>query len=121
MNPCARSGESKGAKPQQFELPLVVLPKGFAQQSLDRLSGLLHPNPYHWVIGEALLSRQTRHLAQFPLRLAKSLREAADAMAMQQGISLNHFIAIALAEKISRIEHQATSSPNRDLRKDSKD
>jgi hypothetical protein len=61
---------------------------------------------------------QTRHTAQFPLRLAKSLREAANAIAMQQGISLNHFIALALAEKISRSEHQASSSPNNTLRKD---
>jgi predicted HicB family RNase H-like nuclease len=45
---------------------------------------------------------QARPSAQFPLRLAKSLREAASAMARQQGISLNHFIALALTEKISR-------------------
>lgn len=70
-------------------------------------------------VGEALMSPdQTRHNAQFPLRLAKSLREAANAMAMQQGISLNHFIALALAEKISRSEHQASSSPHSPLRKD---
>jgi predicted HicB family RNase H-like nuclease len=53
---------------------------------------------------------QTRHNAQFPLRLAKSLREAANAMAMEQGISLNHFITLALTEKISRsgIEKEVT-------------
>jgi hypothetical protein len=73
----------------------------------------------HWVIGEALMSPdQTRHNAQFPLRLAKSLRDAANAMAAQQGISLNHFISIALAEKISRSEHQATPSPHGALPKD---
>jgi hypothetical protein len=36
---------------------------------------------------------------------------------MQQGISLNHFISLALAEKISRIEHQAPSSPDSALNK----
>lgn len=55
---------------------------------------------------------QTRHPTQFPLRLAKSLREAANSVAKEQGISLNHFIAIAVAEKISRTESQAESSPN---------
>ena len=55
---------------------------------------------------------QTRHPTQFPLRLAKSLREAANSMAKEQGVSLNHFIAIAVAEKISRIESQVESSPD---------
>jgi hypothetical protein len=68
---------------------------------------------------EALLSPdQTRHTAQFPLRLPKSLRAAANAIAMQQGISLNHFITLALAEKVSRSEPQALSSPNTALRED---
>jgi hypothetical protein len=61
---------------------------------------------------------QTRHTPQFPLRLPKSLRAAANAMAMQQGISLNHFIALALAEKVSRSEPQALSSPNTALHED---
>jgi hypothetical protein len=34
-------------------------------------------------------------------------------MAKEQGVSLNHFIAIAVAEKISRIESQVESSPDR--------
>jgi hypothetical protein len=55
---------------------------------------------------------QTRHPTQFPLRLAKSLRELANSMAKEQGVSLNHFIAIAVAEKISRIESQVESSPD---------
>ena len=61
---------------------------------------------------------ETGRPSQFPLRLAKSLREAANAMAMQQGVSLNHFISLALAEKISRSEHQATPSPHGALPKD---
>jgi predicted HicB family RNase H-like nuclease len=55
---------------------------------------------------------QTRHSTQFPLRLAKSLRAAANLVAKEQGISLNHFIAIAVAEKISRTESQLESSPD---------
>jgi predicted HicB family RNase H-like nuclease len=53
---------------------------------------------------------ESGHPAQFPLRLAKSLREAAKAMAMRQGISLNHFISLALAEKINR-ETPPTNGP----------
>lgn len=58
---------------------------------------------------------QTPRLSQFPLRLAKSLREAADATARGQGVSLNHFIALAVAEKIERAE--VTSSPKSALSK----
>jgi hypothetical protein len=41
----------------------------------------------------------------FPLRLAKSLGEKASTHARMDGISLNHFICLAVAEKISRLEH----------------
>ena len=54
---------------------------------------------------------ETRRRTQFPLRLAKSLRESAKALADREGISLNHFISLAVAEKIGRIEGQAPSSP----------
>jgi predicted HicB family RNase H-like nuclease len=57
-----------------------------------------------------LSSDESDQPAQFPLRLAKSLREAAKAMAMRQGISLNHFISLALAEKINR-ETPPTKDP----------
>jgi predicted HicB family RNase H-like nuclease len=53
---------------------------------------------------------RTRHVTQFPLRLAKSLRETAKEIADKEGISLNHFISIAVSEKISRIESQASST-----------
>jgi hypothetical protein len=53
--------------------------------------------------GEVRLSPdKIGHPTQFPLRLAKSLREAATAMATRQGVSLNQFISLALAEKINR-------------------
>jgi predicted HicB family RNase H-like nuclease len=53
---------------------------------------------------------QTRRPAQIPLRLAKSLKEAASAAATEHGISLNHFISLAVAEKISRYEQQTLDS-----------
>jgi hypothetical protein len=40
----------------------------------------------------------------FPLRLAKSLRDMAGLFARRDGVSLNHFINLAVAEKISRLE-----------------
>jgi hypothetical protein len=45
-----------------------------------------------------------RHPSTFPLRLAGSLRNAAHDLAAQDGVSLNHFISLAVAEKISRLE-----------------
>jgi hypothetical protein len=39
----------------------------------------------------------------FPLRLAASLRRQAQLLASQDGVSLNHFISLAVAEKISRL------------------
>lgn len=69
--------------------------------------------------GEARLSPdQIRNRTQFPLRLANSLREAANALATHEGISLNHFISLAVAEKISRIEDQAARSTTSALGKD---
>jgi predicted HicB family RNase H-like nuclease len=76
---------------------------------------LLVSIPNQWARKETLLDpNQTRHPPQFPLRLARSLKQAADLMAKQQGISLNHFISLAVAEKINRIENQAESSANSD-------
>ncbi len=40
----------------------------------------------------------------FPLRLSPSLRQQAVEFAHSEGISLNHFIGIAVAEKVSRME-----------------
>lgn len=40
----------------------------------------------------------------FPLRLAPSIRSQANDLAHIEGISLNHFISLAVAEKIVRME-----------------
>jgi hypothetical protein len=40
----------------------------------------------------------------FPLRLPRSLKERAMVLAQQDGVSLNHFISVAVAEKASRLE-----------------
>jgi hypothetical protein len=41
----------------------------------------------------------------FPLRLSQTMRRQANDLAHGEGISLNHFISLAVAEKISRMEH----------------
>jgi predicted HicB family RNase H-like nuclease len=40
----------------------------------------------------------------FPLRLAASLKERAEKLAAIDGVSINHFINLAVAEKVSRLE-----------------
>ena len=40
----------------------------------------------------------------FPLRLPKSTRLQAVELAQREGLSLNQFIALAVAEKITRLE-----------------
>lgn len=42
----------------------------------------------------------------FPLRLSPTLRDKAKAIAEREGISFNHFVCLAVAEKLSRIEHE---------------
>ena len=43
----------------------------------------------------------------FPLRLSPSSRQQASEIAKEEGISLNHFISLAVAEKISRLERDS--------------
>lgn len=40
----------------------------------------------------------------FPLRLSPSMRHQVNDLAHREGISLNHFVSLAIAEKISRME-----------------
>ena len=46
----------------------------------------------------------------FPLRISPSLRQQASDFATSEGISLNHFISMAVAEKISRMDAQGEST-----------
>lgn len=47
---------------------------------------------------------ESKKTATFPLRLPKSTRLQAIEMARREGLSLNQFIALAVAEKIARLE-----------------
>ena len=50
---------------------------------------------------------ETKRMLSFPLRLCPSTRQQATRLAQHDGISLNHFISLAVAEKISRLEHES--------------
>ena len=49
-----------------------------------------------------------RNRSKFILRLPKSVSDSAKQIAGQEGVSLNQFISLAIAEKIIRVE-QSTS------------
>ncbi len=50
---------------------------------------------------------QTKRQQSYPLRLSTSLRSQAEELALREGISLNQFINLAVAEKVSRLEHDS--------------
>jgi hypothetical protein len=53
----------------------------------------------------------------FPLRLSESIRRAAEDLARRDGVSLNQFVATAVAEKVSAL-HAATYLRRRVARAD---
>jgi hypothetical protein len=53
------------------------------------------------------MSQEYKRHQSFPLRLSPSIRQQASELAHAEGISLNHFISLAVAEKVSRMEQAA--------------
>jgi len=47
-----------------------------------------------------------RRPQSFPLCLSPTIREQAKDIAMHEGVSLHYFVCLALAEKLSRVEHE---------------
>lgn len=45
-------------------------------------------------------------IAKFPLRLMASIRRTAEAVSVKEGVSLNQFINVAVAEKLAHLEHE---------------
>lgn len=45
--------------------------------------------------------------ANYPLRLSRSLKKAAEELAKQDGISMNQFIATAVAEKVAALSTES--------------
>ena len=43
--------------------------------------------------------------SKFPLRLMPSVRKGAEAFSQREGVSLNQFINVALAEKLAHLQH----------------
>lgn len=53
------------------------------------------------------MSKENSRPVSFPLRLPFSTRRQAIEIAESEGLSLNQFISLAVAEKITRLEHMA--------------
>ena len=56
---------------------------------------------------------KVKSATSFPLRLPSSTRNQADEIARSEGISLNQFITLAIAEKIVRLEAEEFISLDR--------
>lgn len=50
------------------------------------------------------MPKENARLGSFPLRLPHSMRKEANDLAHREGLSLNQFISLAVAEKITRLE-----------------
>ena len=51
------------------------------------------------------MPKENNKPGSFPLRLPFSIRRQANELAHKDGLSLNQFISLAVAEKITRLEH----------------
>jgi hypothetical protein len=58
-------------------------------------------------------------IAKFPLRLMPSVRRTAERFSEKEGVSLNQFINVAVAEKLAHLEHEEwvrnRKQPTKDL------
>jgi hypothetical protein len=52
------------------------------------------------------LNGVTRQSPKFPLRLMPSVRRTAEVFSEKEGVSLNQFINVAVAEKLAHLEHE---------------
>ena len=52
------------------------------------------------------VSRKSAVVSKFPLRLMPSVRRVAESISAKEGVSLNQFINIAVAEKLAHLQHQ---------------
>ena len=58
-----------------------------------------------------MMDQEQRRKQSFLLRLPLSVREQATQLAREEGTSLNHFISLAVAEKISRMTPSSAMKP----------
>jgi hypothetical protein len=52
------------------------------------------------------VSRKKVVTSKFPLRLMPSVRRVAESFSQREGVSLNQFINIAVAEKVAHLQHE---------------
>ena len=45
-------------------------------------------------------------IAKFPLRLMPSVKQTAEVFSRKEGVSLNQFINVAVAEKLAHLQHE---------------
>jgi hypothetical protein len=70
------------------------------------LTGKRLLSPCFWLTsGISDMADESKLRRSFPLRLSLSMRRQANDFAHREGISLNQFIMLAIAEKIGRMEH----------------
>jgi hypothetical protein len=55
----------------------------------------------------AYMIKEYKRQQSFPLRLSPSIRQQANDLAHEDGLSLNHFISLAIAEKVTRMGQQS--------------
>ncbi len=54
-------------------------------------------------------------VSKFPLRLMPSVREVAEHFSRKEGMSLNQFINVAVAEKLAHLQHEEWLSRRRPM------
>ena len=65
-------------------------------------------------------ARQTKSAVnKFPLRLMPSVRRVAERLSRQEGVSLNQFINLAVAEKVTHLQHEEWLAKRSRIREDS--
>jgi hypothetical protein len=52
------------------------------------------------------VSERKTSINKFPLRMMPSLRRSAELFSDKEGVSLNQFINVAVAEKLAHLEHE---------------
>jgi hypothetical protein len=57
--------------------------------------------------------------SKFPLRLMPSVRRVAENLSRQEGVSLNQFINLAVAEKVAFLQHEEWLAKRSRIREDS--
>jgi predicted HicB family RNase H-like nuclease len=72
----------------------------------DNIAGTIGRVPLKVFVCEvAQVSKEISRPISFPLRLPFTTRRQAIEIAQREGLSLNQFISLAVAEKITRLEH----------------